>query len=256
MRIFLLICCFILPGVFRASAQFAPDHLQIHFGYHLHNTSAKRFNHLVTAFNTERYPADIEQNLPSINFLHGFNFGAAYELNEDFLPYIVLKNKHQLLETYHNSTESYRYYQFQEYTAELGLNVVLTHPVDKKFRQYIGGGLLMGVLGVKTGTKSEPGKRAVKKGTRIDNTAVIGLTANYEAQYLLTDWLALYIRPVLQLTIPSEVRDLNAFMNPVVEDDVVIYRAVEDEKYNSGTLSGLGLEGGLILLVPEINFGK
>ena len=256
MRIFLIIGCFFMVLGFQASAQFAPEQLQIQFGYHLHNTGANRFNHLINAYNNERYPARIRENLPSLNFLHGFAFGAAYELNDDLLPYIVLKNKHQLLESYSLETASYRYYRFREHTAELGLNMNLPGAVDKKFRQSAGGGVLFGVLSVHTGTKAETGAGAIQDPVRIDQAGLMGLTLNYRAEYHLTNFLALYARPVLQVSLPTEVRNLNAFLNPVVEDQVVKYRAAEDPKYNRGSLNGVGIEGGLILLVPEINFGK
>ena len=236
--------------------RFAPERLQVRFGYHLHNTGANRFNYLINAYNNERYPLRISENLPSLNFLHGFSLGGGYELNDRFLPFIVLKNKHQTRETYELEAEGYRFYTFREHTMELGLHGVLSGQKNQRFRQYAGAALLLGALTVHTGNKDTPGQRDAPKGTRVDQAAVVGLTLDYEAQLILTDFLALYLRPVLQVSIPTEVRNLNAFMNPVYENEQIVYRPVEPEKYNRGTLNGVGLEGGLILLVPEISFAR
>ena len=204
-----------------ASAQFSTDQLQLRLGYNLHNAHARHFNHLIDEFNAHRYPLIIENNLPSINFQHGFVFGGTYEFNPDLFFHAVFKNRHQFIETQYLDPEMYRSYLFRANTLEVGA----TLPVGKEGRieHLIGGGVVLGLLGVYTHWSEESGYNGTREMLNIDQSEIIGLSLNYEAQISLNEFLRVSIRPVAQYAIHTHVRALNQFLNPQLEDGTLSY---------------------------------
>lgn len=236
-----------------AFAQFSVDQLQLRFGYNVHNAYAKRFNHLVDVFNNERYPAEISHNLHSLNWMHGFVFGGTYKLSDDLSVHAVFKGRRQLLEAaYHPAAPSqapmFRQYLFRQHTLEVGVTLPIRE--EKRFSHFYGFGLLLGNLGVYTDFTPESGYSGARNMVNIDQTGVVGLSLHYEAQLKLHDHFRIFLRPVLQYALQTRVRQLTDFFAPTVDDGVVTYGPGEAEKYDKGSLNGLAIETGLLILLP------
>lgn len=230
-------------------AQFEPEHLQVRIGYSLHNTYATRFNHLIESFNNARYPLEISENLPSVNFMKGFTFGLNYQFRDDMALHGILKSKGRFLSAPYVHYPENRQFYFRENTLEAGITFALNE--DEHFRHFAGAGLTVGYLSVFTGWTEETRFTGTREMLNIDHSAVLGLNLSYEARFCLTPGLQLFLRPVAQFTLPSHVRNLNEFMNPKVAEGTIEYFPDEAEKYNSGSLSGLGIEGGLLISLPK-----
>ena len=230
--------------------QFDVEHLQVRLGYNLHNSYARHFNHLIDVFNNDRYPLEIQENISPINFLHGISFGGRYEITDGIFVEGVFKNRHQFLQAQYVDPAMYRKFLFRSNTLELGIGYEITH--ENWFRDYAGAGILIGGLSVFTDWDAKEGNPGSGNMFNIDQSAAIGISFNYEAQFTLTNFLKIYIRPVLQFSLKSHIRNLNDFMNPVIDESgKVSYVAKESDKYNSGTLNGVGIESGLILSLPK-----
>ena len=238
-----------LLGWQAAFAQFSTDKLQLRLGYNAHNAHAKHFNHLVTTFNNDRYPHIISENLPSVNFQHGVVAGASYAFSEDLHFHAVFKSRRQYIETGYTNLDMYRGYLFRNHTLELGAAIPIGN--EGRVRHFVGGGVLIGIMGVFTDWDSESGYEGSREMLNIDHTESIGLSIHYEAQIVLHDNFHIFIRPVAQYGINSNVRNLNQFFNPVVTENGVLYPEGEGEKYDRGNLNGIGIEGGLLILLPE-----
>jgi hypothetical protein len=250
MKRFWLVClCVAASSGLRG--QFSTDQLQVRIGYSIHNAYATRFNHLIESFNNARYPVEIADNLPSVNFLHGLHFGANYNFREDMALHLILKSKHKFIEVpYVNYPENRQFY-FRENTMEAGITFALNE--DETFQHFAGGGIALGYMSIFTDWTPETRFQGTKEMLNIDHTAVVGLNLSYEARLRITDGVQLFLRPVAQFTLPSHVRNLNEFMNPQVSEGVIQYSPDEPEKYNNGSLSGLGIEGGLLISLPKFN---
>ena len=229
--------------------QFSMDKVHVRFGYNLHNVHAKRFNHLINVFNNSRYPYEIEENLGNVNWLHGLVLGANYGFREDMEVVAVLKSRRQYTQAKYAQSGMRRGYLFRQHTLEIGLNMVLKE--EKWFSHRVGAGVMLGVLGAFTDWKVQAGYTGSKEMLNIDHTGVVGLSLSYEARLKLHDHFRIFLRPVAQYALNSNVRKLTDFMDPHVDDGVVTYREGEDIKYENGSLSGLGIEGGLLILLPS-----
>ncbi|MCB9233012.1 MAG: hypothetical protein H6581_15250 [Bacteroidia bacterium] len=248
-QFFLFILLF-LAGFTELMGQFDPARLQVRFGYNVHNTYARDFNHLIDVFNNERYPLEIRNNLAPINFLHGISFGGRYEIADGIFLEGIFKNKHQFLQSQYVDPARYRKFLFRSNTVEFGVSYEIME--EKWFTHAAGAGILIGDLAVYTAWDANPGNQGTGKMLNIDQSAAIGISFSYEAQFKLAEFVQLYIRPVMQFSLNSHVRNLNDFMNPIIGGDgKITYQAIEDDKYNSGTLNGVGMEGGLIVRLPQ-----
>lgn len=232
-----------------AFAQFSSDQLEFRLGYNLHNARAKNFNHLITVFNNDRFPAEITENLGSVNFLHGMLLGGSYAFSEDLSLYAQLKSDRQYLETRYVDEGMYRSFLFRQHSLEIGLSMPLSE--EGRFQHRAGGGIVLGVLAAYTDWSAEEGYQGARKMLNIDRSELLGLNVNYEARFVLHDNIHIFLRPNLQLSLNSQLRKLSNFFNPVVQEDGILYLDGEGEKYNKGNLNGVGIEGGLIILLPQ-----
>lgn len=123
---------------------------------------------------------------------------------------------------------------------------------DDFFSHYVGGGLLLGVMGAHTAW-AKPGYQGASKMVSIDNSSIIGLSLCYEAQLRLHRYLRIFVRPVAQFSLKSPVRKLSNFFDPQVDaSGKVTYGEGEPEKYDKVSFNGIGIEGGLLFLLPEL----
>lgn len=236
-------------GMVPAFAQFDVKKVELRLGYHLHNAYAKRFNALIDDFNNSRYPLEIQENLGSINFLHGFVLGGNYYFRDDMYLQAVLKNKHQFLQAKYVEPEMYRSYLFRENTLEMGASYNFRN--EKGFSHYAGTGLILGYMSVLTDW-SESSKRAKNRDMlNISTSMSLGLSFSYEAQFYVTNHFRIFLRPNAQFTLNSFIRNLDSFMDPQLDDTgAITYPTSEGVKVNKGSLSGYGMEGGILLSLP------
>lgn len=247
----LLLPAFLIFCVCNLHAQFSTNQLQFRFGYNVHTTGAKSVNHLIRAFNNERYPHVISKNLGSVNFPMGFTFGANYAFREDMIFYGVFKTRRQFIEAPYADFPKYRQYLFRARTLEVGM--VLPLQDEDFFSHYAGGGLLLGVMDARTAWTSESGFPGAGKMFSIDNSGIFGISFCYEAQFRLHRNLRVYLRPVAQFAFNSPIRRLSEFFDPVIDasGELDYYGVGEGEKYDKASFNGLGIEGGLLFLLPE-----
>lgn len=239
----------VMLGWQAAFAQFSTDKLQLRLGYNAHNAHAKHFNHLVTAFNNARYPHIISQNLQSVNFQHGLVVGAGYEFSEDIHFHAMFKSRRQYIEAAYANSDMYRGYLFRAHTLEAGVSIPIGR--EGRVRHMVGGGIVLGLMGVFTDWDAREGYHGSKDMLNVDHSEILGLSVHYEAQIVLHENVRVFIRPVAQYGLNSNVRNLNQFFNPIVTEDAVLYPEGEGEKYDQGNLNGIGIEGGLLILLPE-----
>jgi hypothetical protein len=249
MRNFLLLA--ILCGLFSCNlrAQFSTSQLHVRFGYNVHNTFTRSVNHLIEEFNRERYPHIVSKSLPSLNWPMGFLFGVDYAFREDMIFYGIIKSRRQFISVPYVNYPNHRQYLFRAHTLEAGLMVPLRE--DNLFSHYVGGGLMLGVMGAYTAwlpSGDFPGSRNM---INIDNSGIFGLSVAYEAQLRLIDNLRIFVRPVAQFAFNSPLRRLSDFFDPRVSAAGVVYGPGEDEKYDKASFHGMGIEGGLLFLLPE-----
>jgi hypothetical protein len=245
-----LISLFLLFGAIQTcSAQFSSDKLELSLGYNIHNASAKRFNTLIDDFNNSRYPVELRENLGNINWLTGTAFGVNYQLTDDFRLQAVLKTRRQFLEAQYADRPEYRQYFFRQHTVELGASMLLSE--EDFFSHYAGAGLLLGVLSVYTDWTAQGGFNGTKGMIDIDHSGVVGLSLSYEAHLRLHDNFRLFVRPVAQFSLNSNVRKLTDFFAPVVDGTGVRYGEGLAPKYDASNLNGLGIEGGILILLPK-----
>lgn len=230
-------------------AQFDPQKLELRFGYSLHNAHAKRFNQLIDDFNNSRYPIVVSENLRNVNFLKGFYLGGNYHFREDMFVHVVLKNKSQFVQAPYISPEKSLQFLFRENTLEGGLTYNFAQ--DGRFSHYAGLGVVAGYMSVFTNWTEDQNRPKAKDMYNITHTATVGLSLSYEAQFEITDFIRLSVRPVAQYTLNSFVRNLDAFMDPTVDDGELEYQTTGLIKPNKGSLSGLGIEGGILLRLPS-----
>lgn len=247
----LLLPVLLLFCVCNLHAQFSTAQLQFRFGYNVHSTSSKSLNHLIEEFNNNRYPHIISKNLGSVNWPMGFEFGVNYAFREDMIFYTVLKNRRQFIEAPYSDFPMYRQYLFRSRTMEVGLVVPLRD--DDFFSHYVGGGLLLGIMEAHTAWASESGYQGSRKMFNIDNSGIFGVSFCYEAQFRLHRNLRLFLRPVAQFAFNSPIRRLSEFFDPRIDPngDLANYGPGEGDKYDKASFNGLGIEGGLLFLLPE-----
>ena len=249
MRHLILSVLIAVCGLSAMNAQFDAEKLEIKIGYHLHNAHANRFNRLIDDFNNQRYPLETNDNLGSVNFLHGMIVGGSYEFAEDFHVYGNLKHRSQFLEApYHSGM--YRSYLFRENSLEAGLQMKLEG--SERLSHYGGAGIVLGSMSVFTAWKDAPGNPKGKSMTNIDHTAVLAMTASYEFRYKMHSHISLFVRPTAQYGLKSNVRYLNKFMDPQVEEGVVSFPNNELEKFNKGSLNGISIEAGVYFRLPDL----
>lgn len=249
MRKYLMILSIML-GWTGAKAQISVDKLQVRVGYTVNNARAKNFNHLVTSFNRDRYPLTIEERLPSVNFLYGLAIGATYAFNENLYVYAQVKNQRDFLEAKYADSDFYRSYLFRATTLEAGVTIPIGN--EGRIRHFAGGGLSLGLLGVYTDWDTTQGYPGGRNMLNIDKSEILGVHGFYEAQIVLLPNVRLYVRPTIQFALNTQVRKLNQFLNPQIEDTEVTFPVGEGESYDKGNLNGMGIEGGLIILLPEL----
>jgi hypothetical protein len=249
MRI-LLLPIFLVLLVCNLHAQFSTSQLQLRFGYNVQNTGTRSVNHLIEEFNNARYPHIIAENLSSVKWPRGFLFGANYVFREDMIFYGTVKSRRQFISARYADSPYYRQYLFRAYTLEVGLVVPLRD--DDFFNHYVGGGLMLGVMGAHTDWKLTGKYLGSREMISIDHSGIFGLSVSYEAQFRLHDNLRIFLRPVAQFAFGSHIRRLSDFFDPQVDTaGNVTYGAGEDEKYDKASFNGLGIEGGLLILLPE-----
>jgi hypothetical protein len=247
----LLLSALILFCFYNLRAQFSTNQLQFRVGYNIHNTGSTAVNKLVTAFNKERYPYTISKNLPSLNWPTGIVVGGNYVFREDMVFYGVFKTRRQFMEAPYAGRTEYRKYLFRAYTTEFGLMMPLRD--DDWFSHYAGGGVLLGVMGAYTKWEDGSGYRGSKNMVNIDNSGIFGLSLCYEAQFRLHRNLRIYVRPVAQFALKSPMRKLTNFFDPQFDaNGAVIYGEGEASKYDKAGMNGIGIEGGLLFLLPEL----
>lgn len=246
-----LITLFLLIGAFQTSlAQFSSDKLEISLGYNIHNAYAKRFNTLIDDFNGRRYPVEIRENLGNVNWQHGTVFGVNYHVSEDFRLQGSLKTQREFMQAQYTGREEYRQFFFRQNTLNIGVSMLLSE--EKFFSHYAGTGLMLGVLSVYTDWTPASGFQGTKNMIDIDHSGVIGLNLNYEAHLRLHDNFRLFVRPVVQLALNSNVRKLSDFFAPIVDGSSVSYGEGLAPKYDASNLNGLGIEGGILILLPKL----
>ncbi|MEM7036173.1 MAG: hypothetical protein AAF570_04265 [Bacteroidota bacterium] len=238
----------LLLSVASVFGQFSTDKIHIRFGYNLHNVHAKRFNTLIDEFNNSRYPHVTAENLGNVNWMHGFVGGVNYAFREDMELVAVLKSRRQYNEAPYADYDFIRSYLFRQHTLEVGVNMVLKD--ERMFSHHVGAGVMLGVLGVFTGWDESPGYEGSREMLNIDHTGVIGISLSYEARMKLHKHLRVFFRPVAQYALNSHVRKLTDFFDPQFVDGELSYAPGLDPKYENGSLSGLGIEGGLLFLLP------
>ena len=233
-----------------AEAQISVDKLQVRVGYSVNNARAKNFNHLVTAFNRDRFPLTIQENLPSLNFLYGMVVGLEYALNENLHIYAQVKNQRDFLEARYTDSDFYRSYLFRATTFEAGAKIPLGN--EGRIRHFAGGGFNLGVMGVYTDRDTTQGYDGGKNMLNIDRSEIIGVHGFYEAQFVIIPNIRLYLRPTMSFALNTNVSRLNQFFNPQVGENEITFPVGEGEEYDRGNLNGIGIEGGLIILLPEL----
>ncbi|MEM0998036.1 MAG: hypothetical protein AAGN35_13185 [Bacteroidota bacterium] len=233
-----------------SKAQFSTNKIEVRLGYNLHNVHAKRFNYLVNSFNDERYPHIVSQNLPNLNWMHGLALGVEYAWRDDLQFHAVLKSRRQYIEAPYVDPAWYRSYLFRQHTLELGGSWVMKE--EGRFSHRIGGGLLLGVLGVFTDWSENSGYEGSRDMATIDHNLTLGLSLHYEARYHLHENVHFFLRPVAQYSLNSQVRRLTDFFAPQVVEGEIVYGTGAAVKYDIGSLSGLGLEGGIVFVLPEL----
>jgi hypothetical protein len=231
-------------------AQFTTNKIALRFGYNLHNVHAKRFNYLIDNFNNDRYPHIISQNLSNLNWMHGIMAGADFAWREDIHFHAVFKSRRQFMQSPYTNSTLYRSYLFRQHSLELGASVVLKE--EGRFSHRVGGGLILGVLGAFTSWNEQEGYGGSRDMVSIDHAATIGLSVSYEARFHLHDNLQLFLRPVAQYNLNSQVQRITDFFDPQVDEGEVTYGSGAAVKYDIGSLSGLGIEGGLIFVLPKL----
>ncbi len=247
----LLLPAIILLCICNVRAQFSTNQLQFRIGYNVHNTSSTAVNHLIESFNNNRYPTTISKNLASVNWPTGLVIGGNYVFREDIIFYGVFKNRRQFVEVPYVGTDRYRQYFFRAITLELGLMMPLRD--DDFFSHYVGGGLLLGSMGAYTAWTKEQGYHGARNMVSIDNSSIVGLSLCYEAQLRLHRYLRIFVRPVAQFSLRSPIRKLTNFFDPQVDAaGKVTYGEGEPEKYDRAGMNGVGIEGGLLFLLPEL----
>ncbi len=240
----------ILFIAFPLHSQVHPGQFSLRLGYNACNPHAKRVNYLVNEFNAARFPGDIVTPLPTLSFTQGIVAGAGYRLGDYFVFTGVFRNNHQLLRCQYSGSGYYRQYLFRTDVIEIGANYLFQD--EGKFRHFGSFGILAGNLSVFTDWT--PGRGRGKSGEmfNIDHSALVGISAGYEAQILLVENVYLFIRPNLRLAAGSQVRNLTDFMNPAVtEGNQVSFHSDEIDKYNVIGMNGFGIEAGIILNLPE-----
>lgn len=246
-----LISLFLLLGAFHTSfAQFSSDKLELSLGYNIHNAYAKRFNALIDDFNNTRYPVEISENLGNLNWLRGTVFGVNYRITDDFVLHGGLKTQRQFMEAQYAGRTDIRQYFFRQHNVELGASMLLSE--EKFFSHYAGAGLVLGVLSAYTDWTTEAGFNGTKNMIDIDHSGVVGLSLSYEAHLRLHDNFRLFVRPVAQLALNSNVRKLTDFFAPVVDGSSVSYGEGLAPKYDASNLNGLGIEAGILILLPKL----
>ena len=239
---------FVAPAIF---GQFSTDKLQVSLGYNVHNAYAKRFNHLVDDFNNSRYPLEISENMNNINWMHGMEGAVHYRFTDDIRFHGILKSRRQFLEAPYSQRPEFRQFLFRVHTVALGADMRLSE--EGRFSHWVGGDLLVGVMGVFTNWTSKQGYHGSREMVNIDHTAVLGLGVAYEAQFKLHDLVSLYIRPVVQFALNSQVRKLTDFFAPAFDSEGLPYfEEGLDAKYDSGNLNGIGISGGVVVSLPEL----
>jgi len=233
-----------------ASAQFSVDKLQVRFGYGIHNARAKNFNDLITAFNRDRFPLVVSENLPSVNFQHGWTFGGVYTFSDDLYLFGQLRNHKEFIETQYVDSDYYRSYLFRATTLDAGLMVPLSN--EGRIRHLVGGGFSLGVMGIFTDWDTIAGNQGSKEMLTINRSEILGINGFYEAQFILTDHIRLYVKPQMRFALSTRIPKLNQFFNPQIDDEVVTYPVGEGSSFDKGNLNGMGIEGGLIILLPEL----
>lgn len=226
------------------------DRFRVWAGYNLSNSGANHFNKLIDGYNMHNAGLTITEPLPSLNFSHGIVAGVGYEIQDGFTLHAIVKNRRQFLETQYTSSNLYYQFVFRQTTAEIGLTMELGE--EKGFSHFVGGGLVVGDMGVNYAWSTEQGYRGLRNTRNIDHAGVLGVSISYEARFKVHELASIFIRPVGQFALGSEVRRLNAFMGPQWEDGQVKYNAVSPDKYNRGALNGLGLEAGLVFDLPAL----
>jgi hypothetical protein len=250
MRKFLFLSILLIFAAVSSYAQFDMDRVKLWAGYNLHNSSANRFNKLIDEFNRDHAGIDVTEPMPSLNFSHGFVAGVGYEIQDGFTLHAIVRNRRQFLQTQFTSPQPL-YYQFlfRQTTVDLGLTMSIGK--EKGFAQYVGGGLLFGDMGVNYAWANEPGYQGLRKMDNIDHAGVVGLSLSYEARFKLHEYGFLFVKPTGTLALPAEVRRLNAFFGPHWEEGEVRYNAVSIDKYNKGSLNGVGIEAGIVIDLPS-----
>lgn len=243
-------CLLLLVGVLPAFGQFSFDRLSIRGGYSLHNPHAKRFNKLIDDFNNKRYLIETASNMGSLNFMHGMVLGADYQFTDELFIHAIFKHKGQAIKAQYIDPAWYRHFLFRSNTLELGATYVFHQ--KGRFSQAAGGGVLLGGLGVKTAWTDAENQPKSKNMLGVSSGFVLGLSVNYEARYKLWDYVSLFVRPVLQYSLNSHISHLNDFFNPTVTESGIEYESDLPDKLNNGALNGLGIEGGLLISLPEI----
>lgn len=232
-------------------AQFSTEQLSIRLGYNVHNTGAKALNTLIDDFNNSRYPHIVSRNMASVNWTTGVVFGGNYAFREDMIFYGIFKTRRQYLEAPYTYRPDYRKYLFRAYTLEAGLMVPLRD--DDFFSHYVGGGLLLGVMQGYTAWERGSGYEGSRNMVNIDNSGIFGLSLAYEAQLRIVRNLRLFARPVAQFSLRTPMRKLTNFFDPQVDPaGNVTYGEGLEDKYDRASFNGIGIEGGLLILLPEI----
>lgn len=236
------------------SAQISTNDFQVKLGYNLSNPHAKRVNYLVNRFN-----ANNSQNLvapmASLSFPHGIVAGVNYEFGEYLVFYGNYKNRHQTLMAQYNDSGYFRKYHFRSNTFEFGAKYFFEE--TGRMKHYASLGINVGNMSVFTDWTPLEKNSGTKDMFNIDHSAVVGVTASYEVVYKVDDYIGVFIRPHYHIAAGSHIRNLNDFMNPVIEEDGDIsYNSTEDDKYNVIGINGFGVEAGFILILPEMNSSK
>jgi hypothetical protein len=232
-------------------AQFSTSQLRLRFGYNVHNTLSRSVNHLIDEFNNDRYPHIIAGNMPSVTWPMGFLFGVDYAFREDMIFYGTIKNRRRFISVPYTDHPNHRQYFFRAHTLEAGMMIPLRD--EDFFNHYIGGGLLLGVMGAYTAWVPTGDYGGARNMINIDNSGILGLSVAYEAQFRLHYNLRIYLKPVAQFALNTPIRRLSEFFDPrVTPTGDVYYGPGEGDKYDKASFNGLGIEGGLLFLLPEL----
>ncbi len=118
---------------------------------------------------------------------------------------------------------------------------------EKWFEHFGGASLLVGNLSAFHQYGNLKGFRGSKNMLPIAQSFSMGLGLSYEARFVFSKYAALYLRPVIQYFLPSQIRNLNAYLNPFETEGELQYAPLDANKYNRGSLSGIGMEAGLLI---------